>query len=144
MSIQWLSSGEEKSHGQHNPSYYHRADCFAFRWGLVWPRSLVLGTLTYVGSVGVNFDCNDRLFIRLRSHRRLKLLSSLKRMDPFIRELIAALAITVGVVFLIGALLVPRRPSQSDTDTMPSMRDQARTLPPSYRAKKTRLPLIED
>ena len=63
--------------------------------------------------------------------------------SPFIRDLIAALAITVGVVFLIGALLLPR-PSQSDTDTMPSMRDQARTLPPSYRAKKTRLPLIED
>ena len=53
--------------------------------------------------------------------------------SPFIGDLLAMLAIMVGSVLLIAALILPRQ--QFPSEPLASMRDQ--TIPPPYEAKKT-------
>jgi hypothetical protein len=55
--------------------------------------------------------------------------------SPLVRDLIGMLAIMAGSILLVGALFFrkPRKPSERKA--MPSMRSQARTIPPKYKAK---------
>jgi hypothetical protein len=63
-------------------------------------------------------------------------LSVVSNAPPLVSYLIGMLAIMAGSVLFVGAFLLKPTKTEVSTD-IPSMRDQARTIPPNYEARES-------